>query len=244
MTRHLRISPLLIELLILLLVAPLNVSAEFYADVYGGAVFTNKTDLTITSSLGSTVTNQSLKVNNSWTAGSRAGYWLDGLDWLGLGLDVFFFHVKAPSQLVPSTMTGLGPTTTTLAPVDYSLPVMGIGFDVLRLRAPLLRSEEFTHGRLQPYLSAGPALFVTWAGTARNFQPQNQHGTDVALGAKAEGGVTFLLTKSIGLFTEYRFTHFTSKLNYQDATLGPATGAFKATWDSHQIIGGITFRFP
>lgn len=243
MTQNLRISRLVIGLLILLLVTPLKVSAEWYADLYTGAIFTKKTDLTIASTLGSTATYQNLQVNNSWTAGGRAGYWLDGLDWLGFGLDVFYFHVKAPNQLVPSTGTGLGATSTTLAPADFSLPVIGIGFDVLRLRAPLLRSEEFTHGRLQPYLSAGPALFVTWAETPWNVQPKGQHDTDVALGAKAEGGVTFLLTKTVGLFTEYRFTHFTSKLSYQNTTVAPATDTFKTTWDSHQVIGGISFRF-
>jgi opacity protein-like surface antigen len=242
MTHDLRIGPLVIGLLILLLVAPLDVSAELYADLYTGAVFTKNTDLTIASNLGSTATYQNLQVNNSWTAGGRAGYWLEGQDWLGFGLDVFFFHVKAPNQMVP--VTGLAATGTTLAPADWSLPVIGIGFDVLRLRAPLLRSEEFTHGRLQPYLSAGPALFVTWAETPWNIvQPKGQHDTDVALGAKAEGGVTFLVTKTVGLFTEYRFTHFTSKLNYQNTTSAPASETYKTTWDSHQVIGGISFRF-
>jgi len=228
--------------LISLLLTPLNVSAEWYADLYTGAVFTKNTDLTIASNLGSTATYQNLQVNNSWTAGGRAGYWLEGQDWLGFGLDVFFFHVKAPNQMVP--VTGLAATGTTLAPADWSLPVIGIGFDVLRLRAPLLRSEEFTHGRLQPYLSAGPALFVTWAETPWNIvQPKGQHDTDVALGAKAEGGVTFLVTKTVGLFTEYRFTHFTSKLNYQNTTSAPASETYKTTWDSHQVIGGVSFRF-
>ena len=243
MTYKLRISSLLIGLLVLLLMAPREASAEFYTDVYGGAVFTNKTDLTITSDNGPTVSNQSLNVNNTWTVGGRAGYWFDEIDWLGLGLDVFYFNVKAPSQLVSSTVTGLGPTTTTLAQVDYSLPVLGIGFDVLRLRIPLLRSEEFTHGKLQPFLSAGPALFVTWAGTATNVQPQNQSATNVAVGAKVEGGLTYLLTKTVGVFTEYRFTSFTSNLSYQDTTSTPANSTFKSTWDSHQIIGGISFRF-
>jgi outer membrane protein W len=242
MTHDLRIGPLVIGLLILLLVAPLDVSAELYADLYTGAVFTKNTDLTIASNLGSTATYQNLQVNNSWTAGGRAGYWLEGQDWLGFGLDAFFFNVKAPNQMVP--VTGLAATGTTLAPAVWSLPVIGIGFDVLRLRAPLLRSEEFTHGRLQPYLSAGPALFVTWAETPWNIvQPKGQHDTDVALGAKAEGGVTFLVTKTVGLFTEYRFTHFTSKLNYQNTTSAPASETYKTTWDSHQVIGGISFRF-
>jgi hypothetical protein len=241
MTPNIRICRLVIGLLILLLVTPLKVSAEWYADVYTGAVFTNKTDLTISSSLGSTTTYQDLHVNNSLTAGGRGGYWVDQLDWLGFGLDLFFFHVKAPNQAV--SVTGPGPTATSSILADWNLPVFGVGFDVLRLRAPLLRSEEFTHGRLQPFLSAGPALFVTWAGQNRNVQPQGQHGTDVALGAKAEAGVTFLLTKTVGLFTEYRFTHFTSKLSYQNTTPSPATEIYKATYDSHQVIGGISFRF-
>ena len=107
-----------------------------------------------------------------------------------------------------------------------------------------MRNEEFTHGRLQPYVSAGPALFVTWAGTPKNVTVQNQHDTDVAVGAKVSGGLSFLLTRSIGLFTEYRFTHFTSKLSYQNTAFGPTTDTYKTTWDSHQIIGGLTFRFP
>lgn len=242
MTHGLRKKQVALGFLISLLMTPLNVSAEWYADLYTGAVFTKNTDLTISSSLGSTATYQSLQVNNSWTAGGRAGYWLEGQDWLGFGLDVFFFHVKAPNQMVPAT--GLAATGTTLAPADWSLPVIGIGFDVLRLRAPLLRSEEFAHGRLQPYLSAGPALFVTWAETPWNIvQPKGQHDSDVALGAKAEGGVTFLLTKTVGLFTEYRFTHFTSKLNYQNTTSVPATETYKTNWDSHQVLGGVSFRF-
>ncbi len=226
---------------VLLLIPPCEASAEYYGDLYTGAVFTKNTDLTITSNLGPTATYQNLQVNNSWTAGGRAGYWLERQDWLGFGLDVFFFHVKAPNQLVP--VTGLA-ATSTLAPADWSLGVIGVGFDVLRLRAPLFRGDEFTHGRLQPYLSAGPALFVTWAETPWNIvQPKGQHDSDVALGAKAAGGLTFLVTKSVGLFTEYRFTHFTSKLNYQNATGAPASETYKANWDSHQVLGGISFRF-
>ena len=241
MLHDVKVGVRIVGLLMLLLLVPREVFAEWYADAYTGAVLTTNTDLTISSSLGSTSTYQDLHVNNSWTAGGRGGYWVDRHDWLGFGLDLFFFHVKAPSQV--TSITGPGPTATSTF-ADWSLPVFGVGFDVLRLRAPLLRSEEFTHGRLQPFLSAGPALFVTFAGQNRNVQPQGQHETDVALGAKAEAGVTFLLTKTVGLFTEYRFTHFTSELSYQNTTPSPATEIYNATYDSHQIIGGLTFRFP
>ena len=243
MNRDLRKTVRVVGFAALLLGTPLGVSAEMYADLYTGAVFTNNTDLTVTSTLGTTETIQDLKVNNSWTAGGRTGYWVDSLDWLGFGLDLFFFHAKAPSQSATSTITGSGTTLTSTTSVDWSLPVLGIGFDVLRLRAPLLRSEQFPHGRLQPYFAAGPAIFITWAGQVR-VQPQGQHDTNAAVGAKAEGGVTFMLTEKVGLFTEYRFTHFTSKLSYQNNTSGPATETFKASFDSHHIIGGLSFSFP
>ena len=244
MRKGTQVTLLLLAWFVLLCGVPLDVSAEFYADVYTGAVFTNQNDLTVTSTSGSTITHQNMSVNDTWTAGGRTGYWFDKMDWLGFGLDVFFFHAKAPTQLVPSTVTGMGPPTTTLTPVDWSLPVYGIGFDVLRLRVPLLRSEAFAHGRLQPYISAGPALFITYASTPITVQPKDQHDVDVAVGAKVDGGVTFLLTKRIGLFTQYRFTHFTSDLSYQNTTPGPATETFQTTYDSHHIIAGLTFQFP
>ena len=62
------------------------------------------------------------------------------------------------------------------------------------------------------------------------------------MGVKAEGGVSFLVTKTVDLFTEYRFTHFTSSLTYQNSTV-PDTEAFKASYNSHHIIAGVSLRF-
>lgn len=78
-----------------LLVCPNDGSAEWYGDAYAGAVWTASPDLTVTSSLGTTTTYQNLNVHNNWTAGGLVGYWLDKskMDWLGFGVDVFFFHL-------------------------------------------------------------------------------------------------------------------------------------------------------
>lgn len=236
MFRHSKIHLLIGALILWLVLMPREASAEWYADVYGGAVFTGNTDLSVSSSLGSTTTFPGLSVDNTWTVGGRAGYWLDRVDWLGFGLDVFHFHLQAPSQAVT-----VSPSTSTF--FDWNVPVIGVGFDVLRLRVPLLRTDTFVHGRLQPYLSAGPALFISWAGQNRNVQPQGQQAEDVNLGVKAGGGVSFLLSKTVGLFTEYRFTHFTSNLDYQNTTPAPAREEYKASYDSHHIIAGISFRF-
>ncbi len=225
-----------------LLLHPKDGSAEWYADAYAGAVWTSNTDLTVTSSLGTTTTYQGLDVQNSWTAGGRAGYWLDKpkMDWLGFGLDVFFFHLKTPpGQQVG--VTGTGGTTTQFA--DWSLPAWGIGFDVLRLRLPLFRDDQFIHGRVQPYLAAGPAVFITYAGQNTFVQPSGQSSTDASVGAKVDAGVTVMITKRIGAFAQYRFTHFTTELQYQNTSPALATELFKTTYDTHHAIAGLSLRF-
>lgn len=225
-----------------ILVYPNEGAAEWYGDAYAGAVWTSNTDLTVNSSLGTTTTYQDLDVHNNWTAGGRAGYWLDKekMDWLGFGLDVFFFHLKTPpGQQVG--VTGGGGTTTQFA--HWSLPAWGIGFDVLRLRLPLFRDEQFVHGRVQPFIAAGPTLFITYAGQNTFVQPGGQSSTDVSVGAKVDAGATVMITKRIGAFAQYRFTHFTTELEYQNTTPTLATEAFKTTYDSHHVIAGLSMRF-
>lgn len=242
MANRMSIVVLSLVLWIGLLIYPKDGSAEWYADAYAGAVWTSNTDLTVTSSLGTTTTYQGLDIHNSWTAGGRGGYWLDKqkLDWLGFGLDVFFFHVKTPPGQQVGVVSG-GGTTTQFA--HWSLPAWGIGFDVLRLRLPLLRDDQFTHGRVQPYLAAGPAVFITYAGQNTFVQPTGQSSTDASLGAKVDAGVTVMLTKRIGAFAQYRFTHFTTELEYQNTTPALATEIFKTTYDTHHAIAGLSVRF-
>lgn len=225
-----------------ILVYPNDGSAEWYGDAYAGAVWTESPDLTVTSSLGTMTTYHNLHVNNNWTAGGRGGYWLDKakMDWLGFGLDIFFFHLKTPPGQQVS-VTGTGGTTTQTA--HWSLPAWGIGFDVLRLRLPLLRDEQFVHGRVQPYIAAGPTLFITYAGQNTFVQPGGQSSTDVSLGAKVDAGATVMITKRIGAFAQYRFTHFTATLDYQNNQPALATETFKTTYDSHHVIAGVSVNF-
>lgn len=235
-------SVLGLALCIGLLAYPTDGSAEWYADTYAGAVLTSNSDLTVTSSLGTTTTYQNLDVHNNWTAGARGGYWLDKqkMDWLGFGLDVFFFHLKTP----PGQQVGVisnGGTTTQFA--HWSLPAFGIGFDVLRLRIPLLRDEQFIHGRVQPYIAAGPAVFITFAGQNDFVQPGGQSETNVSVGAKVDAGAIVMITKRIGVFGQYRFTHFTSKLDYQNTTPAPATETFTTTYNTHHVIAGVSMNF-
>jgi opacity protein-like surface antigen len=224
------------------LICPQDGAGEWYVDAYAGAGWTASPDLTITSSLGTTTTYHHLHVNDNWMAGGRGGYWLDKekMDWLGFGLDVFLFHLRTPPG-VPVGVTGTGGSTTQFA--TWSLPALGVGFDVLRLRLPLLRDEQFIHGRVQPNLATGPAIFITYAGQNSFVQPGGQSSTSISVGAKVDAGVTLMITKRIGGFAQYRFTHFTSNLDYQNTIPAPATETFKTTYDSHHVIAGVSVNF-
>jgi|SRR5690349_15125531 len=215
--------------------------AEFETGVYGGAALTNKTDKTEESSLGVTLTSRDLKTDTQFTFGGRVGYWFDRFDYVGTGLDVFYFRAKAPSQTVPVSISGC---CAIMATDSFSIPVVAVAFDVLRLRLPLMRSEEFPHGRIQPYIGGGPAVFFSWAKAPAGFQPSDKTDVDAAIGYKVGGGLAIMLNKEVGLFAEYRYTHFTSSLTFQDNTPPASTETFKTTLNTNHAIVGLTVRFP
>lgn len=65
----------------------------------------------------------------------------------------------------------------------------------------------------------------------------------MSVGAKVDAGVTLMVTKGIGVFMQYRFTHFTTELDYLNTTPAPATETFKTTYDSHHVIAGLSLQF-
>lgn len=211
------------------------VRAEWYADLYGGGAFTTKHN-TESALPGFTVTTHDVRFDTSGTVGGRAGVWVDQLPWLGVGVDVFYFHpTVGGGQTLEITAPGLNGTTT-IQTVNIS--VLGVGFDVLRLRLPLLQGEDFPQGRLQPYLTAGPALFWTRAKDTTNLAPPaNQSNTDMSVGVKVGAGTSYQLTPLIGLFGEYRFTHFEAQHEFA----GPVQ--LSETFNTHHVIGGLSFRF-
>jgi opacity protein-like surface antigen len=230
-------------LIMSVLAMPLVSSAEWNADIYGGGAFTNNFSVSQASSLGVTITGD-VKVDSSFTVGGRVGYWFERVPWLGMGLDVFYFEPNIPTQDITATATGFGGSIT--GPAEWretSVSVVGIGFDVLRARMSLLKSKEFPRGRLQPYMTAGPALFLTKLKDTDAFAPPNQSQSDTSVGVKVGAGVAFQITKALALFAEYRFTHFTADATFQDSTPPPSQETVKATFDTNHVIAGISFRF-
>ncbi len=149
--------------------APGQALAERFFDIYGGVAFTDDDSTTL----------GDVPFGSSFTVGLRAGGWLDPIDYVSVGLsaDVSYFNANPSSgdiHMLPTSLLGM-------------------------VRVRLLGGDSYEHGRLQPYVGAGPAFVIGVAkgqgGVGREFEI----GVDVRVGAK------FMLTEGIGVFGEYRY---------------------------------------
>ena len=194
-------------------------SAEWFADVYLGMSLTTSRDAEIRLN-GQTVVDANDRDSSS-SGGARIGYWFERVPWLGLALDVSVF-------------------TPNLRDVDITvLPVSML----LMARAPLLTSPDYPHGRLQPYVAAGPSLVFTSLSEFLGAQvppPAVLEDSSVDLGLDARAGAGWHLTKSFVLFAEYRFTQVSP--TFEDRI--PAGRArFEPTLRTHHMSVGVSYRF-
>lgn len=190
-------------------------SAEWFADLYVGAAFTQKDDVSVSiPDAGLRVTEQS-DPGTSVSVGGRVGYWFDGIRWLGLALDASYFRPGEDLDVYP------------ISPL-------------VMVRWPLQQSTEFPAGRIQPYIAIGPGIFVSKTEFTVEEIGERLEDTSVDLGLDVRGGLTWLLARNVGLFGEYRFTHFEAE--HEGTLLGLKT-TLEATLPTHHIVVGVTFRF-
>jgi hypothetical protein len=224
------------------LVTASSVSAEWFVDLYGGAAYTARSDVTLIvrpPSGPADHTFHNVKWDNSLSFGGRAGYWFETVPWFGVGLDAFHFNSDIPRQTVPATILG-ATAPTTLRAIDFS--ITGIAFDVIRLRWPFLPNPEFPKGQLQPYVTVGPALFLTRAKNTTNSELSTQTATDTSLGVKAGAGLSWQLLKCVAVFGEYRFAHFRAEPVFNSASSSLRV-PLQTDLNTHHLLGGVSFRF-
>lgn len=140
--------------------------AEWEAAVYGGGSFTNNTHLDSTGPPSLTLNH--VKVDSSGTVGGKLGYWFKEISQnvaFGAGIDVFYFRPNIPSQTVELQFVGGSfPVETN----TINVRTIGVGFDVLKLRVPLFRDDDFPNGR-----------FFTTAGVAQHCLSQSSNSATI-----------------------------------------------------------------
>ena len=213
--------------------------AEFALDVYAGAAWTRPADVRAggRDDTGNTIdaTIFDVRSNTGVAAGLRAGYWIDPLPFVGLGMDLFFFTVPIPAQTASATGTLSSEIFGKPISIDASgearvpavtLPALGFSPDV-RLRWPIFTSKAYPQGILQPYLTAGPA----WALTLNSDQ------LDVRLGGKIGAGLSVNLIQWVALFAEYRYTFFPG-FAFSHEHVG-----YKTDIKNNAVVFGVSLRF-
>lgn len=201
-------------------------SAEWFADLYVGGAFTESEDITLRTPVQSGKVKTRFRdadFDSSVTLGGRFGRWFDSFPVLGLALDVSSYDANIESQRMAALLPG-GSVSVRLRERDIS--VTAISFDLMaRLR--LLTSTGFPHGRLQPYVSIGPALFIA---------DPDRAATDVTLGLLAGAGGAWQFTRELAAFGEFRVTHFRPEFEGHNERL-------TTDIDTAHALAGVSIRF-
>jgi opacity protein-like surface antigen len=244
--------------------------AEPYVAFYGGYSLVSNTDLSadvtfpgaptldpnlnvVSTTLAARGVKLTTNVRDSAVFGGKIGYWFDFFPFVGAELDISTFSpdITVPSQPLGRTGFNIGPLQNGRPSGNafkFNVSVVDIGVDIMG-RYPLLQGPDFPRGRLQPYIGAGPALFVT------SIEDTGVNGAANSLGSKSLtfggfqvlGGVKFFLLKNLSLFAEYKFTHFTADLSGVPGggtNLNPGF-SLSATQhiDGSHFYGGLAYHF-
>lgn len=143
-----------------------------------------------------------------------------------MGLDVFHFQPTPAHEYSQFSSSDF---------FQFSTGVMGVSFDVLRLRLTLLTSERYPKGQLQPYFTIGPTVFRT------HMKEFSQSVADTSVGFKIGAGLACQVTRWLSLFGEGRYLRFNAQTRSQDSALVQENG--KTGFATLQLIGGVSFRF-
>jgi len=224
--------------------------SEQFVRVFAGPAWTQSTDVKHSfATVQETYLLKDIDFRTGPAVGWGFGHWFQAFPYLGLGVDVHLFKFNSDKQSTTSCFTGLSFPTSCEPDVEVSqhYRATAIAFPLMA-RLPLSVSKEYPNGRTQPYVLVGPTIFVaTYTDPGGHFSPRHQKDTDTSVGVTAGAGLTFMVTPSIDLFTEYRFTHFSPQFRVtDDFGIGfdpPAPAKVKLDANTHRLLFGISYHF-
>jgi hypothetical protein len=218
--------------------------AEWFADLYTGASFSEGHDVRIGDQGVGPAKLSSVDFDTAIARGLRFGRYFDAVPYLGLAADYMELNPNiSPQSVAVRGCISIGSCSGGKVGLgSFDLTTRIFSFDVM-LRLPLLKSERLPNGRVQPYIATGLPLAVTTVDprNTRLFRNHNSD-TDLSVGYKAAGGVAVQVYESIMLFVEYRYVHTNVDVDLQDgATASPTS--FHTDLNTHSALFGISTRW-
>jgi opacity protein-like surface antigen len=216
-------------------------SGEWFADFYAGAAFTERADLKLTF-LGAQFNVEEPEFDTSTSFGARLGYWFESLAYFGVALDVSRFRADMSAR----SITVCRPERCLIDPsVHLDTSMAAISIDATA-RWSFAKTDDFPKGRLQPYLTIGPTIFIARSNdVVQSGGPLTRTEPDTGVGPKLGAGLTWQALRNVALFGEYRFTHFSPHFNLRDVFFlsASATDDVKTQVGSHHLVVGLSVRF-
>jgi opacity protein-like surface antigen len=177
--------------------------------------------------------------DGSVLAGARVGTWLpEEASGFGVAGDISVSRINS------------GPDDTDIILVPLSV--------LLLYRVPLIVSEDFPSGRLQPYIGIGLALVVSEVSTRAERADGSTITADAVTagpGWSAHSGMAWCIDRSWSIFFEYRYLRSGNLSGSEEdssetpifPTFGPITETYTdietSSIQAHQVICGITYNF-
>ena len=209
-------------------------SGEWFTDIFVGLGAPETSDVRL-STPGTRLHYKDLDIDRSITWGGRFGTYFDAAPWVGLAVDALNFDPDVSQQ--SAIQTRGAPARTVLPPVGIN--VLALSVDVM-LRAPLFATTEIPGGQLQPYVLGGPGLFFVKAEDRGNFIRRRQSDVEILGGYTGGGGVTWQLSRALGFFGEYRYSHVNPEFEFRN--LGTRT-TYETDIGTHHFLLGLSFKF-
>jgi opacity protein-like surface antigen len=216
-----------VTVLALISLKPALIRAEWFTDLYLGAAITDDSEVKVEGFFPKESASERTNYDTSFAFGGRMGYWLNFFHYIGFAGDLSYFQADSEK-------------------VDFSIVPFSILF---MLRWPLLISDDYPHGKIQPYLGGGPSII--YYDMTVDFRPtvsEKVSEWSFENGWDFRAGLLWQFHRNFGIFGEYRYTHY--KIHYKDETeewiLGfePRTRLkVDTTLDTHHFLTGISFRF-
>ena len=199
---------------------------ETFVELYGGYSVTadDSVNARLITTDFVTVTDESasrsVSYDPSFTVGARIGSYFQ---YIGVALDMSYFEANDPK---------------------FENSIFSISA-LLMLRAQLLATDDIPQGQFQPYLAVGPGYYFVFHDV--DFRPDISSKFSLSgahLGIDARAGLRWLFSKNMGLYAEYRLTHFSSDSENDNFTIGgEPVERVNATMTTHHVLGGLTFSF-